>query len=74
MKHDNYLLVKESKMSGLLKGFTEIKDRKLVYMPVDTEEFNKKLQSFQEDLKPGESFKFYKVNIGKRYYLVEAAE
>ena len=74
MKHDNYLLVKESKMSGSMKGFTEIKDRKLVYMPIDTEEFNKKLQRFQEDLKPGECFKFYKVTIGKRYYLVEAVE
>lgn len=74
MKTETYMLVKEAPMSGTLKGFTEIKERRLVWMPADTDEFNKKLNSFREDLKSGECFKFYKVSIGKRYYQVEAAE
>ena len=71
MKCDNYLLIKESKALG---GFTEIKDRKLVYMPSDTDEFNQRLQSYRKDLLPGECLKFFKVTIGKRYYQVESEQ
>lgn len=75
MKTETYMLVKETPIvEGSLKGFTEINQRRLVYMPADSNEFNKTLNRYREDLKPGECFKFYKVSIGKRYYQVEAAE
>lgn len=71
MKCDNYLLIKESKALG---GFTEIKDRKLVHMPCNTDEFNKHLERYRKDLLPGECLKFFKVTIGKRYYQVESEQ
>jgi hypothetical protein len=71
MKAETYLLTKYSKMSN---GLTERLERRVIDLPVDTEQFNKKLLLWQQDLKSGEWFEIKKITLGKRYYRVDAAE
>jgi len=74
MNTDMYLMTKIEKITGKLAGFTKTLEQQLVSMPKDATEFNKKLLSWQQDLKPGQCYKFQKVTVNKKYHVVEAQE